>query len=72
MIFGRGGTDLARLISEEDADGASYITWLSLEYIVLKLSSLPRGCTRTAGTLKVFFDSLILAGDVRMGWPPSP
>ncbi len=71
LIFGRGGTGLARLISEEEADDASSITWLSLEYIVLKLSSLPQGYTRTAGTLEVFFDFLILVGDVRMGWSSS-
>ncbi len=71
MIFSRGGTELARIIPEEEADGASSITWLSLEYIELQLSRLPQGCTRTAGTLEVFFDFLILIGDVRMGWSPS-
>ena len=71
LIFSRGGTELARLIAEEEADGASSITWLSLEYIVLQLSSRPQGCTCTAGTLEVFDDSLILVGDVRMGWSPS-
>ncbi len=70
-IFCRGGTDLARLISEEEAEGASSVTWLSLEYIVFQLSSLPPGCTRTAGTLAVFFDFITLVGDVRMGWSPS-
>ncbi len=67
LIFGRGGTDIARLISEKETDSASSITWPSLEYIVLQLSSLPRGCTCTAGTLEVFFDFLILVGDLQMG-----
>ena len=71
LIFGRCGTEFARLISEEEADSASFITWPSLEYIVLRFSSLPQGCTRTAGTLEVFFDFLILVGDVRIGRSPS-
>ncbi len=71
LIFGHGGTEIAPLISEEEADGASSITWLSLEYILFQILSLPHGCTRTVGTLEVFFDFLILVGDVRMGCSPS-
>ena len=32
---------------------------------------LPKRFSRTAGTLEVFVDFLILVGDVPMGWSPS-
>ncbi len=47
------------------------MTWLSLEYIVLQLSRLLQGSFRTAGALEVFFDFLILVGDIRMSWSSS-
>ncbi len=71
LVLGRGGTELVRVISEEEPDGASLMTWLSLEYIELHLSRLPRGSIRTAGTLEVFFDFLILVEDIRMSWSSS-
>ncbi len=71
LILGRVGTELARVISEEEFDGASSTNWLSLEYIVLQLSRLPQGYIRTAGTLDVFFDFQILVGDIRMSWSSS-
>ncbi len=71
LAFGHVDTALALVIAEEEVEGASSITCLSLEHIVLQLSSLPQGCTRAAGTLEVFFDFVILLGDVRMGWSPS-
>ncbi len=66
LVLGRIGTELVRVKSEEEADGASSMTWLSLEYIVLQVSRLPRGSIRTAGTLEVFFDFLVLVRDIRM------
>ena len=55
LVLGRVGTELVRVISEEEADIASSMTWLSLKYIVLQLSRLPRGSIHTAGTLELFF-----------------
>ncbi len=71
LDLGRVSTDLARVISEEEVDGASSMTWLSLEYIVFQLSRLPQGSIRTAGTLEVFFDFLIIVGDTCMSWASS-
>ena len=71
LVLGRVGSELVRVISEEEADGASSMTWLSLEYIVLRFSRLPRESIRTAGTLEVFFDSLVLVRDIRMSWSSS-
>ena len=71
FVLGRVGTELVRVISEEEADGAYSMTWLSLEYTVLQLSRLPRYSIRTAGTIEVFFDFLILVGDIRMSWSSS-
>ena len=62
LILGNCDTEIARLISQEKADGASSINWLSLEYILLQLSSLPQGCISTAGKLEKLFDFLILVG----------
>ncbi len=68
LIIGPGRTELARRIPEIEANGASSITGVSLEYIVLQLGSLPEGSTCTAGTLEVFFVFLVLVGDLRMSW----
>ena len=59
LVLGHVGTDLPRVISEEEAEGASSIAWLSPEYTVLQFSSLPEEYTRTAGALEVSFDFLI-------------
>ena len=71
LVLGRVGAELVLVISEEEADGASSMTWLSLECLVLRLSRLPRGSIRTAGTFQVFFDFLILVRDIRMSWSSS-
>ncbi len=41
VILDLVGTELVRVVSRKEADGASSMTWLSLEYIVLQLSRLP-------------------------------
>ncbi len=69
--FGHRDNKLAHVISEEEDDVASSITWLFLEYIVIQLSKLPQGSTRTAGTFVLFFDFLIKAGGMRISCSPS-
>ena len=71
LVLGRVSTELVREISGEEADGAFSMTWLSLEYILLQLSRLPGGSIRTAGPLEVFFDFLVLVGDIRLSWSSS-
>ena len=71
LLLGRVGTEIVRVISEEVADGAFSMTWLSLEFVVLQLSRLPRESIRTPGTLEIFFDSPVLVGDIRMRWSSS-
>ncbi len=45
LVFSQIDKVHARVISEEEeAEDGYSITWISLEYIVLPLSSLPKGC----------------------------
>ena len=71
LVFGHINSKLAQAISEEENSGASSMTWLSLEFNLLKLSSILQECTRSAGTLPVFFDFHIFVRDVWMNWSPS-
>ncbi len=59
LVLGRVCTGLVRIISEE-VYGASSMTWLSLECIVLLFSRLPQGPVCTAGAFELFLDFLIL------------
>ncbi len=72
LHFRQGRHQACSLNTKEKSDGTFSITVLSLEYIVLQLSSVPQGCIHTLGTLEVFFDFFILVEDVCMFWSPSP
>ena len=63
LVLGRAGAELARLIAEEESETDNSFIFISLEYISLRLCHLPQGHMRTARTLEIFFDFLILVAD---------
>ncbi len=70
LVLGRAGAELVRLITEDESKTDEPLIFISLEHIVLRLRHLPQSHTRTACTLEIFFDFLILVADIRMGWSP--